>query len=98
MLFHLGLGGAQKVALLHVSFFGAEGWRMQLITMLSGSGQAHAIHEGLLVTDFAPAVDALWKRDQRNLSLILRGHSHLALKRLCHHHLAHIVMGFWCGS
>ena len=60
---HLGPGGAQKVALLAAGFFMAKGWRVRLVTMLPGPAQAHAIPEGLLLTDLAPAVDALWKRD-----------------------------------
>ena len=40
---HLGPGGAQKVALLAASFFAAKGWRVRLVTMLPGPGQAHAI-------------------------------------------------------
>ena len=59
---HLGSGGAQKVALLAAGFFMAKGWRVRLVTMLPGPAQAHAIPEGLLLTDLAPAVDALWKR------------------------------------
>ena len=47
---HLGPGGAQKVALLAASFFGAKGWRVRLVTMLPGPDQAHTIPEGLLVT------------------------------------------------
>ena len=59
---HLGAGGAQKVALLAASFFLAKGWRVRLVTLLPGSAQAHTIPEGLLVTDLALAVEALWQR------------------------------------
>ena len=90
---HLGPGGAQKVALLAAGFFMAKGWRVRLVTMLPGPAQAHAIPEGLLVTDLAPAVDALWKRDHWNRSLLARGRRHLALKRRLHRALARLVMG-----
>ena len=60
---HLGPGGAQKVALLAAGFFIAKGWRVRLVTMLPGPAQAHAIPEGLLLTDLAPAVDVRWKRN-----------------------------------
>ena len=90
---HLGPGGAQKVALLAASFFAAKGWRVRLVTMLPGPGQAHAIPEGLLVTDLAPAVDALWKRDHWNRSLVARGRRYLAPKRRLHRLLARLVMG-----
>ena len=90
---HLGPGGAQKVALLAASFFGAKGWRVRLVTMLPGPGQAHAIPEGLLVTDLAPAVDALWKRDHWALSPVVSGRRYLALKRLLHRWFARLVMG-----
>ena len=79
---HLGPGGAQKVALLAASFFGAKGWRVRLVTMLPGPGQAHAIPEGLLVTDLAPAVDALWKRVHWTSSPVASGRRYLAPKRL----------------
>ena len=87
---HLGPGGAQKVALLAAGFFMAKGWRVRLVTMLPGPAQAHAIPEGLLVTDLAPAVDALWKR---NRSLLARGRRDLAPKRRLHRALARLVMG-----
>ena len=90
---HLGPGGAQKVALLAAGFFMAKGWRVRLVTMLPGPAQAHAIPEGLLVTDLAPAVDALWKRDHWNLSLLARGRRYLAPKRRLHRALALLVMG-----
>ena len=56
---HLGAGGAQKVALMAASFFLAKGWRVRLVTLRSGSAQAHTIPEGLLVNDLAPVVDAM---------------------------------------
>ena len=90
---HLGPGGAQKVALLAARFFAAKGWRVRLVTMLPGPGQAHAIPEGLLVTDLAPAVDALWKRDHWALSPVVSGRRYLALKRLLHRWFARLVMG-----
>jgi glycosyltransferase involved in cell wall biosynthesis len=90
---HLGPGGAQKVALLAAGFFMAKGWRVRLVTMLPGPAQAHAIPEGLLVTDLAPAVDALWKRDYWNRSLLARGRRYLAPKRRLHRALARLVMG-----
>ena len=90
---HLGPGGAQKVALLAAGFFMAKGWRVRLVTMLPGPAQAHAIPEGLLVTDLAPAVDALWKRDHWNRSLLARGRRYLAPKRRLHRALARLVMG-----
>ena len=90
---HLGPGGAQKVALLAAGFFMAKGWRVRLVTMLPGPAQAHAIPEGLLVTDLAPAVDALWKRDNWNRSLLARGRRYLAPKRRLHRALARLVMG-----
>ena len=90
---HLGPGGAQKVALLAAGFFMAKGWRVRLVTMLPGPAQAHAIPEGLLVTDLAPAVDALWKRDHWNRSLLARGRRDLAPKRRLHRALARLVMG-----
>ena len=90
---HLGPGGAQKVALLAAGFFMAKGWRVRLVTMLPGPAQAHAIPEGLLVTDLAPAVDALWKRDHWNRSLLARGRLYLAPKRRLHRALARLVMG-----
>ena len=90
---HLGPGGAQKVALLAAGFFMAKGWRVRLVTMLPGPAQAHAIPEGLLVTDLAPAVDALWKRDHWNRSLLARGRLHLVPKRRLHRALARLVMG-----
>ena len=90
---HLGPGGAQKVALLAASFFMAKGWRVRLVTMLPGPAQAHAIPEGLLVTDLAPAVDALWKRDHWALSPVVSGRRYLALKRLLHRWFARLVMG-----
>ena len=90
---HLGPGGAQKVALLAASFFAAKGWRVRLVTMLPGPGQAHAIPEGLLVTDLAPAVDALWKRDHWNRSLVARGRRYLAPKRRLHRWFARLAMG-----
>ena len=90
---HLGPGGAQKVALLAASFFGLKGWRVRLVTMLPGPGQAHAIPEGLLVTDLAPAVDSLWKRDHWNRSLVARGRRYLAPKRRLHRCFARLVMG-----
>ena len=93
LLPHLGPGGAQKVALLAASFFAAKGWRVRLVTMLPGPGQAHAIPEGLLVTDLAPAVDALWKRDHWNRSLVARGRRYLAPKRRLHRWFARLVMG-----
>ena len=76
---HLGPGGAQKVALLAARFFAAKGWRVRLVTMLPGPGQAHVIPEGRLVTDLAPAVDALWKRDHWNRSLLARAPLPLSL-------------------
>ena len=90
---HLGPGGAQKVALLAAGFFMAKGWRVRLVTMLPGPAQAHAIPEGLLVTDLAPAVDALWKRDHWNRSLLARARHYLAPKRRLHRALALLVMG-----
>ena len=90
---HLGPGGAQKVALLAAGFFMAKGWRVRLVTMLPGPAQAHAIPEGLLVTDLAPAVDALWKRDHWNRSLLAPGRRDLAPKRRLHRALARLVMG-----
>ena len=90
---HLGPGGAQKVALLAAGFFMAKGWRVRLVTMLPGPAQAHAIPEGLLVTDLAPAVDALWKRDHWNRSLVARARRYLAPKRRLHRALARLVMG-----
>ena len=90
---HLGPGGAQKVALLAAGFFMAKGWRVRLVTMLPGPAQAHAIPEGLLVTDLAPAVDALWKRDHWNRSLLARGRRYFAPKRRLHRALARLVMG-----
>ena len=90
---HLGPGGAQKVALLAAVFFMAKGWRVRLVTMLPGPAQAHAIPDGLLVTDLAPAVDALWKRDHWNRSLVARGRRYLAPKRRLHRLLARLVMG-----
>jgi len=90
---HLGPGGAQKVALLAAGFFMAKGWRVRLVTMLPGPAQAHAIPEGLLVTDLAPAVDDLWKRDHWNRSLLARGRRDLAPKRRLHRALARLVMG-----
>ena len=90
---HLGPGGAQKVALLAAGFFMAKGWRVRLVTMLPGPAQAHAIPEGLLVTDLAPAVDALWKRDHWNRSLVARARRYLAPKRRLHRVLARLVMG-----
>ena len=90
---HLGPGGAQKVALLAAGFFMAKGWRVRLVTMLPGPAQAHAIPEGLLVTDLAPAVDALWKRDHWNRSLLARGRRFLAPKRRLHRLLARLLMG-----
>ena len=90
---HLGPGGAQKVALLAAGFFMAKGWRVRLVTMLPGPAQAHAIPEGLLVTDLAPAVDALWKRDHWNRFLLARGRRDLAPKRRLHRALARLVMG-----
>ena len=90
---HLGPGGAQKVALLAASFFMAKGWRVRFVTMLPGPAQAHAIPEGLLVTDLAPAVDALWKRDHWALSPVVSGRRYLALKRLLHRWFARLVMG-----
>ena len=90
---HLGPGGAQKVALLAAGFFMAKGWRVRLVTMLPGPAQAHAIPEGLLVTDLAPAVDALWKRDHWKRSLVARVCRYLAPKRQLHRALARLVMG-----
>ena len=90
---HLGPGGAQKVALLAAGFFMAKGWRVRLVTMLPGPAQAHAIPEGLLVTDLALAVDALWKRDHWNRSLVARARRYLAPKRRLHRALARLVMG-----
>ena len=90
---HLGPGGAQKVALLAAGFFRAKGWRVRLVTMLPGPSQAHTIPEGLLVTDLAPAVDALWKRDHWALSPVVSGRRYLALKRLLHRWFARLVMG-----
>ena len=90
---HLGPGGAQKVALLAAGFFMAKGWRVRLVTMLPGPAQAHAIPEGLVVTDLAPAVDALWKRDHWNRSLLARGRCFLAPQRRLHRALALLVMG-----
>ena len=90
---HLGPGGAQKVALLAAGFFMAKGWRVRLVTMLPGPAQAHAIPEGLLVTDLAPAVDALWKRDHWNRSLVAHARRYLAPKRRLHRALARLVMG-----
>ena len=93
LLPHLGPGGAQKVALLAAGFFLAKGWRVRLITMLPGPDQAHVIPEGLLVTDLAPAVDALWKRDHWNRSLLARGRRFLAPKRRLHRMAARVLMG-----
>lgn len=90
---HLGPGGAQKVALLAASYFMAKGWRVRLVTMLPGPAQAHAIPEGLLVTDLGPAVDALWKRDHWNRSLVARGRRFLAPKRRLHRLAARVLMG-----
>ena len=90
---HLGPGGAQKVALLAAGFFMLKGWRVRLVTMLPGPRQAHAIPEGLLVTDLAPAVDALWKRDHWNRSVLARGRRYLAPKRRLHRLTARLVMG-----
>ena len=90
---HLGPGGAQKVALLAAGFFMAKGWRVRLVTMLPGPDRAHAIPDGLLVTDLAPVVDALWKRDHWNRSLLARGRRFLAPKRRLHRLAARIVMG-----
>jgi len=90
---HLGPGGAQKVALLAAGHFMAKGWRVRLVTMLPGPPQAHAIPEGLLVTDLAPRVDALWKRDHWNRSLLARGRRFLAPKRRLHRFAARLLMG-----
>ena len=90
---HLGPGGAQKVALQAAGFFMAKGWRVRLVTMLPGPAQAHAIPEGLLVTDLAPAVIALRKRDHWNRSLLARARRYLAPKRRLHRALARLVMG-----
>ena len=90
---HLGPGGAQKVALLAAGFFMAKGWRVRLVTMLPGPGQAHAIPEGLLMTDLAPAVDALRRRDYWNRSLLARARRYLAPKRRLLRALARLVMG-----
>ena len=81
------------MALLAAGFFMAKGWRVRLVTMLPGPAQAHAIPEGLVVTDLAPAVDALWKRDHRNRSLLARGRCFLAPQRRLHRALALLVMG-----
>ena len=80
---HLGPGGAQKVALLAASFFMAKGWRVRLVTLLPGPAPAHAIPDGLLVTDLAPAVDALWKCH----------HAHQWLVRVMHRWISRLVMG-----
>jgi glycosyltransferase involved in cell wall biosynthesis len=90
---HLGPGGAQKVALLAAGFFLDKGWRVRLVTMLPGPAKAHAIPEGLLVTDLAPAVDALWRRDHWNRSWLARSRRFLAPKRRLHRLLARLVMG-----
>ena len=90
---HLGPGGAQKVALLAAGFFMAKGWRVRLVTMLPGPDRAHVIPDGLLVTDLAPVVDALWKRDHWNRSLLARGRRFLAPKRRLHRLAARILMG-----
>lgn len=90
---HLGPGGAQKVALLAAGFFIDKGWRVRLVTMLPGPAKAHAIPEGLLVTDLAMAVDALWKRDYWNRSWLARGRRYLAPQRRLHRLLARLVMG-----
>ncbi len=90
---HLGPGGAQKVALLAAGFFIAKGWRVRLVTMLPGPAQAHAIPAGLLVTDLAPDVDALWEKDHWNRSLLARARHYLAPKRWVHRALACLVMG-----
>ena len=90
---HLGPGGAQKVALLAAGFFIAKGWRVRLVTMLPGPARAHAIPDGLLVSDLAPVVDALWKRDHWNRSLLARGRRFLAPKRRLHRLAARTLMG-----
>ncbi len=90
---HLGPGGAQKVALLAAGFFIAKGWRVRLVTMLPGPARAHAIPDGLLVTDLAPVVDALWKRDHWSWSLVARGHCFLAFKPRLHRLAAKALMG-----
>lgn len=90
---HLGPGGAQKVALLAASHFMAKGWRVRLVTMLPGPAQAHAIPEGLQLTDLAPVVDALWKRDYWNRSLLARSRRFLAPKRRLHRLAARVLIG-----
>ena len=85
---HLGPGGAQKVALLAAGFFIAKGWRVRLVTMLPGHARAHAIPDGLLVTDLAPVVDALWKR-----SLLEQGRCFLAPRIRLHRLAAKVLMG-----
>ena len=97
---HLGPGGAQKVALLAASFFMAKGWRVRLITMLPGPSQAHALPEGLLRTDLAPAVEALWKRHHLHASWLLKG---LRLPtpswvvHVLHRSIARLLMGPFVG-
>lgn len=90
---HLGPGGAQKVALLAAGFFIAKGWRVRLVTMLPGPARAHAIPDGLLVTDLAPVVDALWKRDHWNWYQVARGHCFLAFNPRLHRLAAKALMG-----
>lgn len=90
---HLGPGGAQKVALLAAAHFMAKGWKVRLVTMLPGPAQAHVIPEGLLVTDLAPMVEALWKRDHWNRSILARARRFMAPKRRLHRLAARLLMG-----
>lgn len=71
----------------------AKGWRVRLVTMLPGPPQAHAIPEGLLVTDLAKRVDALCKRDHWNRSLLARSRRFLAPKRRLHRFAGRLLMG-----
>ena len=97
---HLGPGGAQKVALLAAGFFIAKGWRVRLVTMLPGPAQAHAIPEGLLLTDLAPAVDVRWKRHHWKgpwLLLGLRLPTPQGVVHVLHRFTARLVMGALVG-
>jgi hypothetical protein len=60
MLPHLGVGGAQKVALLAAERYLAMGWRVRLVTLLPNQPVVHELPVGLVYTDLGPEVASRW--------------------------------------
>ena len=85
---HLGPGGAQKVALLAADHFAAQGLSLRVVTLLPGHSIAHCLPDGLDHFDLGPAVDAAWRRDHWNRSLLARGRRFVFAQRRRLHRIA----------